>query len=34
QFNKAMKHAKVTSLESLTAEQIISIFNSYKLFRN
>ncbi|MCB5936352.1 23S rRNA (adenine(2058)-N(6))-methyltransferase Erm(A) [Caldibacillus thermoamylovorans] len=32
QFRQALKHANVTTLNKLSKEQFISIFNSYKLF--
>ncbi|MCJ1762476.1 23S ribosomal RNA methyltransferase Erm [Mammaliicoccus sciuri] len=32
QFNKALKHARVQDINDISKEQIISIFQSYKLF--
>lgn len=32
QFNKAIKHAKVTDINQITEDQFLSLFNSYKLF--
>ncbi|WP_080874518.1 23S ribosomal RNA methyltransferase Erm [Oceanobacillus timonensis] len=34
QFNKALKHAKVTNIDRLTGEQVLSMFHSYKLFQS
>lgn len=32
QFNKALKHAKITDLRHIDFEQLLSVFDSYKLF--
>ncbi|MFD1066343.1 23S ribosomal RNA methyltransferase Erm [Oceanobacillus locisalsi] len=34
QFRKALKHARVTDIDCLTGEQVLSMFYSYKLFLN